>query len=79
MAHHRLTLTDRGLHHVHRWLPSCSCKWAGVPRRRRREAIKLYLQHKNGEFDKRQRVKRGLAGGVLQPVTPAHELPESLR
>lgn len=79
MIPHRLELNDRGLGHVHRWLPSCVCGWRGVQRRRKQEAELQYAQHLAAEegIDKRRR----RIGDAPKPasVTPRSDLPEALR
>ncbi len=70
---HRLTLNDRGLVHRHRWLPSCSCGWVGVPRRRQRAAAGEYRDHIGAE------THRLAPTYAPQPMTPADKLPDELR
>lgn len=78
MAAHSLTIGDRGLGHVHRWAPTCSCGWIGVFRRHPRDASKLYRRHLNGYQSARH---TGMAGQrpVRRQLTPVSLLPEALR
>lgn len=76
MGGHGLTIEDRGLQHIHRWLPVCSCGWSGVSRRRRREAAKQYHQHVEG-IEARARLRRG--PDERRHLTPVADLPEGLR
>lgn len=73
---HRLTIEDRGLHHIHRWVPACTCAWRGVSRRRRREAEKQYHQHVEG-IEARARLRR--EPDARRHLTPVADLPETLR
>ena len=76
MAKHSLVLTDRGISHVHRWLPSCSCgRWIGVQRRRKTEALEQYRDHV--AIVRKQTPRSHLP--QPRPVTPLEQLPEVLR
>ncbi len=72
--HHTLTIADRGGEHRHRWSPSCSCGWVGVPRRRIRGAADEYRLH-------RRSAAKAAAAPDRPPrqLTPADKLPEELR
>lgn len=75
---HRYVEKDRGLGHVHRWAPSCSCGWVGVYRRRREDAAREWREtHKRAQ--EKLRARRGTT--VMRPrkPTPSHLLPEALR
>lgn len=71
---HALVLIDRGLGHVHRWKPSCSCGlWVGAQRRRKQEAVKQYRVHRT-TLRPAQRTR----GYKPRLPTPAHLLPIEL-
>lgn len=75
---HRLDLHDRGAVHRHRWAPRCSCGWLGVFRRRRKEAVEQFHQHRDaidlrvGAHGVDRRIRP-------MPLTPRDKLPELLR
>ena len=71
---HTLVLRDRGVEHIHRWAPSCSCgRWVGVFRKRKVDAVKIHRQHADGASIRR----RGRPHP--RPLTPADRLPVALR
>lgn len=75
---HALTFMDRGLEHVHRWVPSCSCGWKGVQRRRKDEGIKQYRMHVKG-LDLLAKTQAAGTRPKPRKPTPVGSLPEALR
>ncbi len=71
---HTMVLEHRGVGHVHKWFPTCTCGWIGRFRRRRKEAELQYRQHVNAQT---MMVKR--TGYGPQPLTRLDSLPENLR
>lgn len=72
---HTLVLRDRGVEHIHRWAPSCSCgSWVGVFRRRKLDAIKIHRQHADGATIHKDRTRPR-----PRPLTPTDRLPAALR
>lgn len=65
---HALILVHRGPGHVHPWLPTCACGWAGIPGRRR-FAVALYRSHSRPRREP----------PAPRPLTPVEDLPEELR
>lgn len=72
MSHHALVLIDRGQEHRHRFAPSCSCGWGGVPRRRKKEAVAQQHRHADSPIKYR-------SAPALRDLTPVADLPDSLR
>lgn len=77
VEHHMIGPYDRGLEHVHRWKTECSCSWVGVPRRRKREAVQLWRDHKAGITTKKRKGAAGELPARREP-TPPDRLPPEL-
>lgn len=75
MMNHALTIYDRGLEHIHRFRPECTCGWIGVNRRRKREAEQQYKQHTRA----RESARRMAHSFGPASVTPNADLPIELR
>lgn len=80
---HLLNMVDRNdgpdVRHIHRWRPTCTCGWAGVNRKRRADARRLFEAHAESQkFQARggRGRRRTVGPGEL---TPTHMLPAELR
>lgn len=77
---HRCRLEDRnrdGIDHSHRWLPSCSCGWVGVPGKTKWARQQL-VDHRRS-VDRHTRVIQKGRVPAKQKLTPRAELPELLQ
>lgn len=84
---HSLTLTHRPPPHVHRWLPTCSCGWKGIPLRDQDSAATEYRAHVQSETRRSRtvssrggaRVRRSRQKPGPKPLTKPEDLPPELR
>lgn len=77
VAHHALTIEDRGVVHRHRWVGSCTCGWRTTPIRSKRTVKSQYRAHVNKQAA--MHVGRLRENYGPRPVTPVEDLPEGLR